>query len=1136
MSNLQERIAALSPEQRVLFEYWLLEQNQVNNTKPQIQRQGMDVSTPLSFAQQRLWFIQQLNPSSAIYNMPKLVRLKGKLNQRAMQQALDTIVRRHEVLRTIFPAVDGLPVQVVCPPQTLPIERYDLQEHRPTARETMAREIIYQAIHRPFDLAQDLMLRVFLIQLSEDDQILLLVIHHSATDGWSMRVLDREFSQLYAAACANQPCPLPDLTIQYADYTLWQRQWLTGERLATQLAYWQQQFATTPPLLDLPVDRPRAIRQNDHGAHESCLLPQSLTAATHTFCLRENVTLFMTLLAAFQTLLYRYTGQADIVVGTPTANRRPIETEGLIGFFVNTLALHGNLAGDPTVRELLDRVRNLALGAYDHSDLPFEKLLEELPITRDLRHHALFQTMFALQNLPDSTIRLPDLTLEPFVIDKGTAPFDLYMTSSERKGELQVVLYYKTDLFDRATARRMLGHFVTLLTAMVAENPAGTALRLSQLPLLTDAERRQLLTDWNATQQPAPPDRVTPYVHHLFEAHCRHHPDQTALIYRGTSVTYQVLNTHANQLAHHLQKLGVAPAHKENSLVAICLHRRPEAAIAILAVLKAGGAFLCINPAWPAERLTTILQQTGVKWLITSRDEMENLPANAEFTRIYLDVDADQICQASTANPDVAIDSEDLAYVITTSGSTGVPKSIRVPHRAISNYATFSAQTFAIAPTDRRLQFSSMGSEHFIMDMLAYLPHGAALVFRPEDEALVICEFLSFLEEQQISIVSLPSAYWQQWAFALAEQPLPLPSRLRLVITGMDVVKPEFFTLWKAKIGQAIRWINLYGPAETTGASTWYEADLSTAETPARIPIGRPIINTCIYLLDPAMNPVPIGVTGEIHIGGAGVTHGYYNQPDQTVEKFIPNPYGAGYLYKTGDLARYLPDGNLDFLGRKDHQVKIRGFRIELQEIEQQLNKHPMIQETVVVAHTAQEDKQLVAYVVPVAHGTIQAQLLRQYLQRKLPNYMIPHLFVPIDALPLTPNGKIDRLALPTPDFNRAMVNAGYVAPRNPLEAQVAAIWREILQLEAIGIHDNFFEWGGHSLLATRIVARINQQWALEFPLSTLFEAPTIAQMASNITHLQAPQLLPLTLEEALHDLEGLADEQAQLLWQAYSA
>ncbi len=1126
MSNLPTRLAALSSAQRALFEYWLLERNQAVKPKLQIQPRNTADPSPLSFAQQRLWFIHQLHPTSPVYNMPKLFRLKGKLNQHALQSALDMIVQRHEVLRTIFPKLSSpgadLPVQVICPPQPVPIKRQDLQGHAGADRETRARELVRQAIYQPFDLTTDLMLRAFLLQLAADDQILLLVIHHSATDGWSMRVLAQEFAQLYTAVCTNQPVTLPALAIQYADYSVWQRQWLTGERLATRLAYWQQQFATTPPLLDLPVDRPRALHQTDHGAHEIYLLPPALTVATRAFCLRENVTLFMTLLAAFQTLLHRYTGQTDIVIGTPIANRTPLETERLIGFFVNTLALRGDLTGDPTVRELLDRVRQVALGAYDHSELPFEKLLEELPIARDPSHHALFQVMFALQNLPDITLTLPDLTLEPFAIDKGTAPFDLYMNITDSKGELKVALYYRTDLFDQATVRRMLGHFDTLLTAMVAAQPGGAALRLSQLPILTAAERRQLLTDWNATQQPV---EAAVCVHHLFEAHCHRHPQQTALIYRETALTYQALNVHANQLAHHLQNRGVAPAGQGTPLVAICLQRTPEATVALLAVLKAGGAFLCLDPAWPAERLATVLQQAGVAWLITSSDAAENLPAPAQRTSIYLDREAEQIRQAPTTNPAVAIDPADLAYVVTTSGSTGIPKCIMVPQRAISNYAAFSAQTFAICHTDRRLQFSSFGSEHFIADMLVYLAYGAALVFRPAEEALVLGDFLAFLETQQISIASLPSAYWQQWALALAEEPLPIPSRLRLVITGMDVVKPAPFALWQTKIGKRLRWINLYGPAETTCASSWYEADFASTEPLARIPIGRPIPNTQIYLLDPALQPVPIGVTGEIYIGGAGVAHGYCNQPTQTAEKFIANPYGAGTLYKTGDLARYLPDGQLDFLGRQDHQVKIRGFRIELQEIEQQLMAHPTVTAAVVVAHRDQAAEQLVAYLVPAPGALINGPQLRHYLKQQLPNYMIPQNFVLIETMPMTANGKINRLALPVPDFNRMAVTACFVTPRNAVETQIATIWCELLQVRAIGVHDDFFEWGGHSLLATRIVSHVNQRFGVEFPLRALFDRPTIAEMALLITRLQAQQLDPSTLEAIISDLEGLTEE-----------
>ncbi|MCX6046750.1 MAG: amino acid adenylation domain-containing protein [Chloroflexi bacterium] len=1122
MLNPQERIAALSAEQRALFAQRLIERNRADQPQAMLQARSAQEPGLLSSAQQRLWFIHQLNPASPVYHMPKVLRLKGPLNRHALQRALDQIVERHRVLRTVFPAIDGVPRQVTEPPRPVHIAWQDLAEHPANERETIARGLVRQAIHQPFDLTKDLMVRVWLIRLRDDDHVLLLVIHHIATDGWSMRVLEKEFSQLYTAACANQPFALPNLPLQYAEYSLWQRQQLTTDRLTAQLAYWQQQFVNSPPLLDLPVDRPRALSQTDDGAHEVRSLPPSLTAATRAFCRRENVTLFMTLIAAFQTLLQRYTGQDEIVIGTPIANRIPVETERLIGFFVNTLALRGNLAGDPTVRELLNRVRQMALDAYDHSELPFEKLLEELAVTRDPSHHPMFQVMFALQNLPDITLTLPDLTIEPFKIDKGTAPFDLYMTITDSKGELKVALYYKTDLFDQATVRRMLGHFITLLTALTADHPSPGQQRLSQLPILPDEERQQLLVDWNATQ--TPPATVL-YIHQRFEAHCQRYPDQIALIYQGAHLSYAALNQRANQLAHYLQKQGVGSVDTERSLVAICLPRTPEAAMAMLAVLKAGGAFICLDPSWPAERLALICQQTQTNWVITSRNAPADLPAIP--VRIDLEAVEERLQQECMANLTTPISPEDLAYVVYTSGSTGQPKGIMATQQGIANYSLFSARTFAVSSTDRRLQFSPFGSEHFIADVMVYLSAGATLVFKPDDYAFSIQEFLHFLAEQKISIASLPSAYWHQWAMSMAIDMAPLPAHLRLVITGMDVVQAEAFALWQAKIGSRVRWINVYGPAETTCASTFYEADFATAAQWPRVPIGRPIANTTLYVLDAALNPTPIGVPGELYIGGAGVARGYINQPALTAEKFIPDPFSdqpAARLYRTGDLVRYLPSGNLDFLGRKDQQVKVRGFRIELQEIEVQLNHHPAIQAAVVITWADQGDKQLVAYIVPVVGEIVETQVLRAYLKQKLPSYMIPTLFVPLSALPLTPNGKLDRRALPVPDFDRTTIAADFVAPRHLLEAQVAAIWCEILAVETIGIHANFFELGGHSLLATRIIARVDRLFNVEFPLRKLFEAPTIAEMALSITQLQAQHVASIDMEEILRAIEFLPD------------
>ena len=1135
MQPIQERIAALSSEQRALFEQQLFAYSSTRNSRSQIEHRDPQQPCSLSSAQQRLWFIHQFNPTSAVYNMPKVLRLQGQLNLPALQQALNQIVERHEVLRTVFPNGDNGLEQRVMPPQPVTIQQLDLQDHAVETREEVARDLARRAIYQPFDLVTDLMMRGWLIRFAEDDHLFVLVVHHIATDGWSNRVLEKEWGQFYTAACANQSLSLPPLPIQYADYSVWQRQQLTGERLASQLAYWQQQFSNLPPLLDLPLDKPRPLHPTEHGAHEIQILSPALTAALRAFCLRENITLYMTLLAAFQTLLHRYTGQDDIVIGTPIANRTPIETEKLIGFFVNTLALRGDLAGDPTVRELLDRVRQTALAAYDHSELPFEKLIEELPIQRSLNHHPLFQVMFALQNLPDSTLILPGLTVVPFKIDKGTAPFDLNMNITDSRGELKVALYYKTELFEHATISRMVGHFINLLTAMVAENPLGAQQRISMLPILADNEQRQLLLEWNTTQHAWPAGLC---IHHLFELQCRRNPGHTAIVYQDRQLTYGEMNQRANQLAHHLRKQGVGPATLTSALVAICLPRSPEAAIAMLAVLKAGGAFICLDAAWPTERIETILQQTQAQRVITSSAVLATRPTLAPIV-IDLDTDAPVIQQAATENLTVAIQPEDLAYIVYTSGSTGVPKGIMATQRGIVNYVLFIAQTFNHSSADRRLQVSAFGSEYFIADIMVYLSAGTTLIFKPDDYVLSIPELLRLLTEQKITIASLPSAYWHQWAMSLSEPFAPTSPYLRLVFTGMDVIKSEAFALWRANIGDSVRWVNEYGPAETTIGSTYYEADFAADTVPVRVPIGRPIANTAIYILDAAMKPVPIGVPGEIYIGGAGLARGYINQPELTKEKFIPNPFSDqpdARLYRTGDLARYLPAGDIDFLGRKDSQVKVRGFRIELQEIESKLNEHPTVQAAVVTTWADQGDKQLVAYIVPEAGATVQSQVLRQYLKQRLPSYMIPHLFMPIAALPMTVSGKLDRLALPKPDFNRAAVNASFVAPRSSPETDIAAIWCEILEIKTIGIHDNFFDWGGHSLLATRIVARISQLIGLEFPLRTLFEAPTIAEMASIITRLQAQQINPRTLAEILHDLETLPEEQAQILSEMYAA
>ena len=1060
---------------------------------PPILSVSRDADLPLSFAQQRLWFLNQLEPDNPFYNEPTAIRIKGSLNVAALEQSLNEIVRRHETLRTTFVTVNGQPVQVIASALTLALPVVNLREVSDLERDAETQRLATEEAQQRFDLTQGSLLRTTLLQLGEEEHVLLLTIHHIVFDEWSMGVLLRELATLYEAFSNGKRSPLVELSIQYADFAVWQRQWLSGEVLKAQLTYWKQQLSGKLPVLQIPTARPRPATQTFRGTRQSLVLPKTLTEELKALSQREGVTLFMTLLAAFQTLLSRYTGQNDILVGTPIANRNRVETKDLIGFFPNTLVLRTNLSGNPTFQELLGRVREVALGTYAHQALPFEKLVEELQPERDLSYQPLFQVMFILQNTPMPALELSDLTLNFLELHTGTAKFDLTLELNETSESLKGWFEYNTDLFDAATIARMANQFRILLEGVVADPDQ----RLSDLPLLTEQERQQLLVDWNDTQADYPKQAC---IHCLFESQVEQTPDNVAVLFKDEQLTYRELNHRANQLAHHLQSLGVEP----DVLVGICVERSFEMAIAVLGILKAGGAYVPLDPAYPQQRLAFMLEDVSVPVLLTQQRLVERLQSHGAKV-VCLDTDckanaygsAKQYAQHSLQNPKSGVTADNLAYVIYTSGSTGRPKGVAMTHRSLSNLLSWQLGSSTLNSKAKTLQFAPMSFDVCFQEIFSTWCSGGTLVLISEEVRRDPARLLRFLSEEAVERLFLPFVALQHLT-SVADAQGAVPMSLRSIVTaGEQLQITRQIANWFRQLKDCSLQ-NQYGPSESH-VVTAFTLTGSPNDWPALPPIGRPIANTRCFLLDAEMQVVPVGVPGELYIGGVGLARGYLNRPDVTAERFIPNPFSdqpGTRLYRTGDLARYLPDGNIEFLGRIDHQVKIRGFRIELGEIEAVLLEHPQVQGAIVIdREDVPGDKRLVAYVVLNVEQTPTLSKLRRFLKEKLPDYMVPSAFVELSALPMTPNGKVERRALLPPDQARSTFSGDFVAPRSIVEHLLTQIWEELLNIQSIGIQDNFFELGGNSLLAVRMMHQIEQVCGHKLSLSTLYKEATVEHL-----------------------------------------
>ncbi|HEU4560669.1 MAG TPA: amino acid adenylation domain-containing protein, partial [Longimicrobium sp.] len=1051
----------------------------------------------LSFSQQRLWFLEQLGGLGDTYHIPERIRLGGELDGVALRRALDAIVARHEALRTTFVEVEGEPVQRIAPVEEsrFHLTEHDLEGHADAAAEL--RRLAAEEAGAPFDLEQGPLIRGRLVRLAEDDHVLLLTMHHIVSDGWSMEVLKRELGALYAAFRRGEESPLPPLPIQYADYAAWQRKWVTGEVLREQAEYWKTTLAGVPGLLELPTERPRPARQEHAGAYAGVVIDEEVTAGLKELSRRHGTTLFMTVLAGWAAVLGRLSGQHDVVIGTPSANRGRAEIEGLIGFFVNTLALRVDLSGSPTVAELLGRVRARALGAQQNQDIPFEQVVELAQPVRSLSHTPLFQVMFAWQDarpeLPASTPGGAGAGVSTGAAAEVASKFDLTLALGEVGGRIAGTLTYATALFEQATVERYLGYLQRVLAGMVANADAP----VERLQVLSEAERTQVTEAWNATKVAYPRDAC---VHEMFEAQVERTPDAVALAFEGEALTYAELNARANQLAHHLRTLGVGP----NVRVGLCVERSLEMMVGLLGVLKAGGAYVALDPEYPVERLRYMLEDSAPAVVLAHGPSSERL-GGLDVPVVVLDRDAARWADQPRTNPDRAgLTAAHLAYLIYTSGSTGRPKGVMVEHRSVANVLAWMRDLWPLDGHDVVLQKTPYSFDASLRELIPPLLAGARMVVARPGGHRDAGYMLETIRRETVTTLHFVPSMLQ----VLVQDPaLAACTSVERVVSGGEPMPPELVRDFYRRLPRA-RLYNVYGPTEAAVDVTAWSC--AAAEARERIPIGRPMANTRAYVLDAAGEPVPAGVVGELYLGGVQVARGYQGRAELTAERFVADPFGepGARLYRTGDLARWVDDGALEVLGRADAQVKVRGFRIELGEIEARLKEHPAVREAAVLAREDEPgNRRLVAYYA--VDGAADVDALRAHLAQGLPEHMVPVAYVQLEALPRTPNGKLDRNALPAPEGD-AFARRGYEAPESEAEAALAEIWSEVLGVERIGRRDSFFELGGHSLLAVRVVSRVRQLLGVEVALGELFRAPALADFARLLDDAARTELPPI--------------------------
>ncbi len=1041
---------------------------------------------PLSFAQERLWFMEQLLPGTAQFNLHTALRLTVPLKVAVLKRSLNEIARRHETLRTTFVVVDEQPVQVVAPAVNLALPVIDLRCLLSSEREKEAARLANDEAQRPFDLTRGPLVRTTLIQLAEQEFVFLLTMHHIVSDGWSMGIFWQELAACWSAFAVGNPCSLPELPIQYGDFALWQKDWLQGDVLDSQLDYWKSQLAGIP-ILQLPTDRPRPPIQTFRGAHYPIEMPASLLTELKALSKQEGVTPFMMLLAAFQALLFRYSNQEDIVVGSYIAGRNRAETEGLIGFFLNSLVMRINVSGDLTIRTFLPSVRKMTLDAYAHQDVPFAKLVEELQPERDMSRNPLFQVMFQLLNVPTLNSIAQGPKPQLLEVEQATSVFDISFMLEERAEGLTGHIEYNSDIFDASTIGRMLGHYQTLLEGIVADPDQSFA----ELPLLTTPELRQL-HEWNATTEHY---SLAQSVTQFFEDQVRQHPEAIAFICDGKELCYGELNRRANQLASFLKTLGIRP----EKLVGICLERSFDFVVALLGVFKAGGAYLPLDPTYPEERLAVMVEDARVSVLLTLKDLAAMFP-DYVGPIVCLDADSDLIARQRESNPEGGVSPDDLAYVIYTSGSTGKPKGVAVEHKQLLNRFAWMWKTYPFETNEVCCQKTALNFVDSIWELLGPLLRGIPIVMIPDSVLKDIYALVKTLADYRVTRLWLVPSLLRMILETYPDLQERLPA-LKFWVTSGEALSVDLFENFQKAMPHSTLY-NLFGTSEVWDV-TWFDPRAQNRAS-WRVPIGRPISNMEAWVLDKNLQPVPIGVSGELYVGGVGLARHYINRPELTAEKFIPHPFSEevdARLYKTGDLVRFQPDGSIEYLERIDHQIKIRGFRIELGEVEQALTQHSGIQQALAMAREDQPgDKRLVAYVVARPDASVAITELRAFLRERLPEYMVPGAFVILESLPVTPNGKLDRQALPKPDGIDAETMAAYIAPQTEVERNIVDIWQQVLRVDRVGTHDNFFDLGGHSFLMFQVYSKLRRGFDKKLSITDLFRYPTINSLAKHFS------------------------------------
>jgi amino acid adenylation domain-containing protein len=1103
MSVSEKMIEELSPRRRELLELVLDEKRAAATAGARtIPKRAAGGSFAASFAQQRLWFLDRLRPGEATYNIPFARRLSGRLDREALQRSLNAIIQRHEVLRARFVFEQGGVTARISDEASLDLEETDLRSLPDADSEGHARALIEAEAVRPFDLSTGPLVRARLIRLCDDDHVVLLNMHHIVSDGWSLGLFVREMAALYKAFSAGAPSPLDELPIQYGDFAEWQRNALQEGLGDAEVNYWKARLADLPEV-ELPADRPRNESRSSKGATVARRLPPALLERLKTFSLNEQVTLFVTLLAAFDVLLYRYTGEKDFAVGSPVANRDRTQTEALIGFFVNTLLLRARLSDEMTFRELVSETRTATLEAFAHQGLPFEKLVQLVDPNRDTIRSPLFQVMFTLQNVPLEKFRLEGLEVRPFDFAAQTSMFDLTLTLMERSdrdedAEPRMIVYaeYNTGLFEESTIERLLANYFALLESAVVNSDC----RLADLSLMQDAEHRRIVVEWNETSVELPSEVCW---NRLFEEQVARSPDSPALILGEAVLSYGELNRRSNQLAAHLRSLGAAP----ESLVGIWLPRGIEMTIALIAVLKSGGAFVLLDPAHPKGRLESIVHDAGVKILLMSRAQRDSSAVH-DGAVVFLDSDSEQISRCAGNNLENVALPENCCYAIYTSGSTGAPKGVLITHRALINHNFSVIRRYGLRRDDRVLQFAAPSFDVAVEEVFPTLLAGAAVVVGSGSASTV--EFGRALENEWVTVINLPASFWSAWSDSLSD-PQQLTSSLRLLVVGSERVSPERFDRWLELTAGRVKTLNAYGTTEATITATIYDPAFGDHRSGrARVPVGRPLDNARTYVLQPGGVTAPIGVAGELYIAGEGLARGYLGRPDLTAERFLPDQSSTykespqtgsaekgERLYRTGDLARYRENGDLELLGRVDNQIKIRGYRIEPAEIELALLRHGAVQDAFVTARDANGvGQQLVAYVVAKKDERVEPADLRRSLKELLPDYMTPASLITLEALPRKPNGKVDEAALPRPGSAAPDADTANREPQTQLEKTIAAIWQEVLRAERVGLNDNFFDIGGHSLLMAEIQVKLQTALKREIAMVELFEYPTVSLLA----------------------------------------